>query len=66
MVHATSTPPEQLNPGWRSWQSDTGQWWATRPGRWQKPMTLGPARDRAELAAILDREGGYRLDGQGG
>jgi hypothetical protein len=77
MVHATGgTPLERLadqlghnataDPGWRSWQSDTGMWWATRRGRYRNPMTLGPAHDRAELAGIVEREGGYQLDGRTG
>ncbi|HEY2577213.1 MAG TPA: hypothetical protein VGI74_12985 [Streptosporangiaceae bacterium] len=80
MVHATGgTPLEQqlagqlghndhttTGPNWHPWQSDTGQWWATRRGRYRNPMTLGPAHDRAELAGIVEREGGYQLDGRAG
>jgi hypothetical protein len=71
MVHAADRSAleqfaEELGcAGWHPWQSDTGRWWATRPGRWQEPMTLGPAEDRAELAGILESAGGYRLAGQG-
>lgn len=61
MAHVTDTPGSAA---WHSWQSDAGQWWATRRGRWQQPMTLGPARDRAELAAILEREDGCQPDGR--